>query len=93
MTIGDSWGTELPSDGKGISLILCNTERGKELVKKADVYLTDVNIEKALASNPQLKAQQICPKIEKHFLMVTQKARTLIFLLCNAAQKSGSDSL
>ena len=67
LTIGDSWGTELQNDGKGVSLILCNTERGKELVKKTDVYLTDVDIEKAIASNPQLKAPTVMPKNRKAF--------------------------
>ena len=36
LTIGDSWGTELPSDGKGNP---CDTERGENLMKKTDVYL------------------------------------------------------
>lgn len=59
LTIGDSWGTELSDAGKGVSLVLCNTEEGKKLVEKSNVYLTDVNIEKAIKSNPQLEAPTI----------------------------------
>lgn len=87
LTIGDSWGTELPSDGKGISLILCNTERGKELVKKADVYLTDVNIEKAIASNPQLKAPTGLPKNRKAFFSGYAKGKNFNFLVMQCCTK------
>lgn len=62
LAIGDSWGTELLDAGKGISLILCNTDLGKELLEQSDVYLTDVDIEKTLASNPQLMHPTIMPK-------------------------------
>lgn len=67
VTIGDSWGTELPEAGKGVSLILCNTERGEDLVKKSNVYLTDVNIEKAIDSNPQLRAATVMPEKREAF--------------------------
>ena len=62
LTIGDSWGTDLPNSGKGVSLILCNTEQGKELVERSNVYLADVNIENAIEFNPQLKAPTAMPK-------------------------------
>lgn len=87
LTIGDSWGTELPSDGKGISLVLCNTEQGKELVKKADVYLTDVNIEKAIASNPQLKAPTDMPKNRKAFFNGYAKGKNFNFLVMQYCTK------
>ena len=39
ITLGDSWGTELPENEwkKGISLILCQTEKGITLSER-DVY-------------------------------------------------------
>lgn len=87
LTIGDSWGSELPSDGKGISLVLCNTEQGKELVKKAGVYLTDVDIEKAVASNPQLKAPTNLPKNRKAFFKGYAKGKSFNFLVMQYCTK------
>ena len=56
ITIGDSWGSELSIDEqeKGISLILCQTAKGIELVKKSGIHLIDVDLEKAIAANQQL---------------------------------------
>ena len=73
--------------GKGVSLVLCNTERGKELVKKADVYLTDVDIEKAIASNPQLKAPTGMPKSRKAFFSGYAKGKKFSFLVMQCCTK------
>lgn len=81
LTIGDSWGTELPDAGKGISLISCNTDLGKEFFEQSDVYLTDVDIEKAPASNPQLMHPTIMPKIGIYLLMVMKKNRKFNMLI------------
>lgn len=56
ITIGDSWGSELDinEQRKGISLILCQTEKGEKLVQDANLHLEDVNIEKATKANHQL---------------------------------------
>lgn len=54
ITLGDSWGTTLPDEQKGISLILCQTAKGKELLESEDIYLTDVDINRALKFNHQL---------------------------------------
>ena len=44
ITLGDSWGSELSREEqkKGISLILCQTEKGVELVKSAGFELEEV---------------------------------------------------
>lgn len=57
LTLGDSWGSELPisEQKKGISLILCQTEKGKELLELADLHLETVDLEKAVKSNHQLR--------------------------------------
>ena len=57
LTIGDSWGSELDGDEikKGISLVLCQTEKGKALLNNSNIHLELVNIEKAIAHNHQLK--------------------------------------
>lgn len=56
VTLGDSWGSELEKDeqAKGISLILCQTEKGKELVSQSGILTKAVDIEKAVRANGQL---------------------------------------
>lgn len=57
ITLGDSWGSELPEQEqkKGISLILCQTEKGKKLVEEAGLHLIDVDLERAIKANHQLE--------------------------------------
>ena len=57
LTIGDSWGTDLSAEEqkKGISLALIQTEKGEDLIKRADLCLYEVDIEKAIQSNGQLR--------------------------------------
>ena len=52
ITLGDSWGSELSREEqkKGISLILCQTEKGIELVKSAGFELEEVQLGKKTAS-------------------------------------------
>ena len=56
ITLGDSWGSELEKSiqDKGISLVLCQNEKGKELIDQADLTLVDVDLKKAIESNHQL---------------------------------------
>ena len=63
ITLGDSWGTELSVDeqNKGISLIMCQTQRGMNLLEKSNVHLEDVNIERAIANNRQLNKPSKAP--------------------------------
>ena len=55
ITLGDAWGQMADTDTKGVSLILCQSEKGKELVESAGLLLFDVDLEKAIAANPQLQ--------------------------------------
>lgn len=56
ITLGDSWGSELETEeqAKGISLILCQTAKGRELVSRTEITTKPVDIEKAIRSNQQL---------------------------------------
>lgn len=58
LTLGDSWGSELPDDekSKGVSLALCQNEKGKILLFESDLHLEDVDIDKAVSANHQLSA-------------------------------------
>ena len=60
VTVGDSWGSELSREeqAKGISLILCQTEKGKNLLEMAEIERKDVDIEKAVAANQQLQRKK-----------------------------------
>lgn len=69
LTLGDSWGSELDDNQKnnGISLALCQTEKGIELLQNSDVSLKEVNIEKAILSNKQLRQPSRAPAARQKF--------------------------
>jgi len=69
ITLGDSWGSELDAENreKGISLALCQTVKGIELLKRSSVELHKVNIEKAVAANHQLREAFPQPKNRDEF--------------------------
>ena len=56
VTLGDSWGTDLPIEEqkKGISLALIQTEKGQKLLNDAGVATLEVDHEKARKANHQL---------------------------------------
>ena len=57
LTIGDSWGTTLNEEelSKGLSLVLCQTAKGKYLLENSNLRLFDVNIDSAITNNEQLR--------------------------------------
>lgn len=69
MTLGDSWGSQLSEyeQNKGISLILCQTTKGVELVEQSDICLQNVNLNMAMDGNQQLKHPSKKPKKQKLF--------------------------
>ena len=56
ITLGDSWGSCMTADKRkdGISLALCQTQKGVDLLEKAEVALFDVDLETAISHNQQL---------------------------------------
>lgn len=64
VTIGDSWGSNQPSSeqGKGISLILCQTNKGVSLIQNSGMRLEEVDVEKAIEANHQLRHPSIAPE-------------------------------
>ena len=56
VTLGDSWGSNLPKEeiNKGISLILCQTQKGKELLEQADLHQENIDEKSATRHNGQL---------------------------------------
>ena len=63
LTLGDSWGSELPMEIQkdGLSLILIQSEKGKELLDLCDVHLYDVDLNKAIRANHQLHSPSKMP--------------------------------
>ncbi len=63
ITIGDSWGTDLVCEaGKGVSLILCQSEKGCNLIENSQIELHDVDLKRAITNNPQLSRASLQPK-------------------------------
>lgn len=75
ITLGDSWGSELPMDEqrKGISLALCQTTKGEELLQKSNVELFAVDLAKAVESNHQLENPSVEPKNRRKFFRAIKK--------------------
>lgn len=57
LTLGDSWGSTLSTEEaeRGISLVLCQTEKGMELLQSAALYLTEADSALAAQNNHQLR--------------------------------------
>ena len=86
ITLGDSWGSSLEKQEqrKGVSLIACNTERGKELLSRCDLTLLDVDLESALEHNGQLNHPSQKPKNREKFFALIAKGKSfdLAVFLC-----------
>lgn len=55
---------------QGISLALCQTKKGEDLLNIANLELFEVDIEKAILANKQLRHPSIAPKQRKNFLII-----------------------
>lgn len=85
MTLGDSWGTEyIHEEKKGVSLILCNTEKGIKLLEKSKMILKDVNLNLAVKNNHQLSKPSLKPKNRDKFLYLISDGKTYRYatLIC-----------
>lgn len=69
VTIGDSWGSNSPQEEqrKGMSLILCQTEKGKYLIEHSGMQLKEVDLDKAVEANHQLNHPSVAPKSREVF--------------------------
>lgn len=75
ITLGDSWGSLLNKEiqKQGLSLILCQSEKGKELLNMADLELIDVDLEIAIANNHQLEHPSPMPNKRSMFFEKLEK--------------------
>ena len=69
LTLGDSWGTELEGEaGGGISLALCQTGKGEELLRMSRLKILPVDEDLAAANNKQLNRPMELPAARSLFL-------------------------
>ncbi len=75
LTLGDSWGSDLPKEEKrnGISLAICQTIKGKELLQSANLTTFNVDSEKAVSFNHQLTHPSIAPGAYNHFFKAIEE--------------------
>ena len=88
LTIGDSWGTELSDElSKGVSLVLCQTEKGKEMLGMMNFNFYDVDFENAVQSNHQLRHPSDLPQAREKFFEDLRKGKSLKNAVFNAYPK------
>lgn len=88
ITLGDAWGQLSRSERDGASLILCQTQKGISLVNKANMHLEEVDLDKAVAANHQLKhPPEKHPRREK-FLYAINKGRSFRLATAMALPKA-----
>jgi hypothetical protein len=75
ITLGDSWGSTLDQgeQEKGVSLILCQTDKGKWLLGISDIHLEDVDIPNAIKNNKQLSHPSDKPRERELFYATLNK--------------------
>lgn len=86
LTLGDSWGSEIKHEiSGGISLILCQTLKGKELLESTNLSLHPVNLERAIQYNEQLLKPSYKSFRRKLFfdLLKTGLSYDKIFFVCS----------
>ena len=82
VTLGDSWGSELSEElTKGVSLALCQTDKGRELLDLADIEQFPVDRENAIANNGQLSHPSRKPKERVTFFAGAEKGKKLSELI------------
>lgn len=68
--MGDAWGSDLPSDirKKGVSIALCQTDKGKELLDNNNLELRKIDLDKVVRVNTQLDHPSELPVNRAAFL-------------------------
>ena len=89
LTLGDSWGSSLPNDEwkRGISLVLCQTDKGKELLEYADMHLEKVDLQNAIERNHQLNHPSVKPGKRNVFFEGLSKGKNFDYLVFQAFPK------
>lgn len=68
VTLGDSWGTNLTEEMRqGVSLVLCQNQKGQRLIDLSGAELMPVDIETAIKNNGQLRSPSEKPAAREQF--------------------------
>lgn len=79
ITIGDSWGTNLTEESPaGVSLLLCQTEKGRRLLGLAAMELRLINPDIAIANNAQLVHPSEKPTTRDCFFDDLKRGRSMV---------------
>lgn len=75
LTLGDSWGSELPREEclRGISLVLCQTPKGAALLERSGVHLEAVDLDKAVLANVNLARPSDAPAGRQRFFRALER--------------------
>lgn len=75
ITLGDSWGSLLNENDckSGISLALCQTEKGHALIKGSNLHLESVDLEIVILNNHQLSYPSVKPDTYDVFFKICEK--------------------
>ena len=89
LTLGDSWGSELPREEcvRGISLVLCQTAKGAALLKRSAVHLEAVDLDKAVLANTNLAHPSVAPAGRERFFRALERNGRFSRALCKVYPK------
>ena len=77
ITLGDSWGSEYKEElANGVSLLLIQSEKGKEMVRSAGMELKDVDIGIAVRDNQQLTQPSALNPERERFLSMIKRGKS-----------------
>lgn len=79
ITLGDSWGSELEESEqrKGVSLILCQSDKGVRLIENSNLTLLEVDINTAIESNQQLMHPHDKPVLRDRFFEIISEGKSI----------------
>ena len=83
LTLGDSWGSKLSETEarKGISLALCQTKKGWELLQQAKLHLMDLDLDIAVKNNHQLQYSSAKPSQREKFLNMIKSGKRFSYAM------------
>ena len=88
LTIGDSWGTEMAEElPKGISFVMCQTEKGKALLDLLEFNFFDVDFNNSVQKNKQLQSPSPIPSARKQFFADLNAGKKFKFAVRKAYPK------
>ncbi len=77
ITLGDAWGQLSDTVSGGVSLVLCQTQKGVSLVEGAGLHLEEVDLDQAVTANHQLEHPSIKHRGREKFLREIKAGRSV----------------